>query len=60
MSTSTTITEDNSQEVNPISDSGRLTITEVEKLLAEGKELPTGWSLTPDGEPIPLDGKLAH
>ncbi len=49
MSTPTT-TE---QEANPISDSGRLTINAVEKLLAEGKDLPPGWSLTPDGSPIP-------
>jgi len=49
MSTSTTIT---GQEVNPISDSGRLIVKDVERLLAEGKELPTGWSLTPTGHPL--------
>jgi hypothetical protein len=35
------------------------TVDEVQKLLADGKELPPGWSLAPDGPPFRRVGELA-
>jgi hypothetical protein len=48
---------DESAGTNP-SSADTATIDDVQKLLAEGKDLPPGWSLTPNGRPVPPGWKV--
>ena len=43
---------------NPTSAEGTPTIDSVRKLLAEGKELPPGWTITSNGHPVPPGDKI--